>query len=85
VKERIEDRASAAEVSTPNAKDIRIEHSEKAGWLAPILEPIECSAETWVDLVRNFRKRFCNEARLPKSRQDFRITRRESRVQLVTS
>ena len=136
VKERIEDRASAAEVSTPDAQDVRIEHGEKAGWLAPIaldpprrkvreestarrasnkgclsmtldqylklldwtgrqirkdkvgaipqdcapiLDRLECSAETWMDFVKNFRKRFRNEAGLSKSRQDFRTTRRESR------
>jgi hypothetical protein len=33
-KERIEDRAAAAQVSTADAQDVRIEHGEKAGWLA---------------------------------------------------
>ena len=137
VKERIEDRSSAAEVSTPDAQDLRIEHGEKAGWLAPIaldpprkkvrekitarrasnkgclsmtlaqylklldwtgrqirtdkvgviptecapiLERLDCSAESWVDFVRNFRKRFRSEAGLTKSRQAFRSARRESRV-----
>ena len=118
VKGRIEDRASAVEVSTMDAQDVRIEHGEKAGWLPPIavdpprkkvrekpltrrasnkvrlsmtldqylklldctgrqirkdkvgaisadcaqiLERLECSAETWVDFVKNFRKRFRNE------------------------
>ena len=136
VKERIEDRSSAGEVSTPDAQDVRIEHGEKAGWLAPIaldpprrkvrekstarrasnkgclsmtldqylklldwtgrqirkdkvgaipkdcapiLERLECSAETWVDFVKNFRKRFRNEAGLPKTRQNFRTTRHASR------
>ena len=38
--ERIADLKSAEEVSTADAKDQRIEHGEKAGWLAPIeLEP----------------------------------------------
>ena len=50
---------------------------------APILERLECSAETWVDFVKNFRKRFRkrfrNEAGLPKTRQNFRTTRRASR------
>ncbi len=37
---RIADLKSAEEVSTADAKDLRIEHGEKAGWLAPIeLEP----------------------------------------------
>ena len=119
-----------------NARDVRIEHGEKAGWLAPIaLEPprkkvrekettrrasnkgclsmtldqymrlldwtcrqirrdkvgsipndcapildrLECSAETWLDFVRNFRKRFRNEAGLPQHRQYFRLTRRQAR------
>ncbi len=118
VKERIEDRAAAAEVSTADARDVRIEQGDKAGWLAPIslepprkevrekattrrasnkgcqsmtldqylkfldwtgrqirkdktgqlpdefapiLEPLECNAETGLDFVRNFRKRFRNE------------------------
>ena len=46
---------------------------------APILERLECSAETWVDFVKNFRKRFRNEAGLPKTRQTFRTTRGKSR------
>ena len=40
VKERIEDRQSAASESPPEAQDIQAEHGQKAGWLAPIpLEP----------------------------------------------
>jgi hypothetical protein len=46
---------------------------------APILERLELNAETWLDVVKNFRKRFRNEAGLPKSRQSFRSTRRQSR------
>ena len=137
VKERIEDRASAGEVSTADAQDVRIEHGEKAGWLAPvaldpprrkvrekmtarrasnkgclsmtldqylklldwtgrqirkdkvsvipmecapILERLDCSAEAWVDFVRNFRKRFRGEAGLSQSRRAFRSARRESRA-----
>ena len=136
VKERIDDRAQATDVATADAQDVRIEHGEKAGWLAPIaLEPprkkvrekattrrasnkgcllmtldqylrlldwtgrqirknkigaiphdcaplldrLECSAETWLDFVRNFRKRFRNEAGLPQNRQLFRAHRRHSR------
>jgi hypothetical protein len=41
---------------------------------APILERLECSAETWLDFVKNFR----NEAGLPQSRQKFRAIRRQS-------
>jgi REP element-mobilizing transposase RayT len=38
--ERIADLKSADAVSTPDAKDMRIEHGPKAGWLAPVeLEP----------------------------------------------
>ena len=34
------DLKSADEVSTPDAKDVRIEHGQRAGWLAPVeLEP----------------------------------------------
>ena len=47
--------------------------------LAPIVERLQCSAETWLDFVRNFRKRFRNEAGLPANRQDFRTNRRQSR------
>ncbi|MEJ7593131.1 MAG: hypothetical protein WKF77_16420 [Planctomycetaceae bacterium] len=40
VQERIFDRHSAAEVSTSDAQDQRIEHGENAGWLAPVtLDP----------------------------------------------
>ena len=38
--DRIADLKTAEEVSTPGAQDNRIEHGERAGWLAPIpLEP----------------------------------------------
>ena len=38
--ERIADLKTASEVSTAEAKDVRIEHGEQAGWLAPVeLEP----------------------------------------------
>lgn len=139
VKDRIDDRQSAAasEVSTAEAQDVRIEHGEKAGWLAPIaveparkkvrekvsirrasnkgclsmtldqylqlvdwtgrqirrdkvgripsecaaiLERLECSAETWLDFVRNFRKRFRSEAGLPQNRKHYRTARRQSRL-----
>jgi hypothetical protein len=40
VKERIADLKAADDVSTADAKDVRIEHGENAGWLAPVeLEP----------------------------------------------
>ena len=142
VKERIEDRASAAEVSTADAQDHRIEQGEKAGWLAPIplevkrkkvrekqtsrragnkgclpmslddylklldwtgrqfrsdkrgtipaacapiLDRLDCSAETWFDLVRNFRKRFRNEAGSILSIRAFRSKRRERQSQPATA
>ena len=129
VQARIADRQSASEVSTADAKDVRIEQGEHAGWLsplalepprqrvrekattrrasnkgclpmtlddylklldwtgrqirkdkrgqipdacAPILERLECSPETWLDFVQNFRLRFRNEAGLATSRQAYR-------------
>jgi len=142
VKNRIEDRASAAEVSTADAQDQRIEHGEKAGWLAPIpleakrkkvreketdrragnkgclpmsldeylelldwtgrqfrtekrgaipaacapiLDRLDCSEDTWFDLVKNFRKRFRNEAGSLLSVLAFRSKRRERRAQVATA
>jgi len=35
----------------------------------PILERLDCSVESWMDLVQNFRKRFRTEAGLAKSLQ----------------
>ena len=48
---------------------------------APILNRLQCDAETWLDFVKNFRKRFHNEAGLAPSRQLYRNllrTRRQS-------
>ncbi|MFN9721163.1 MAG: transposase, partial [Planctomycetota bacterium] len=45
---------------------------------APILERLELKAESWLDFVKNFRKRFRNEAGLPNSRHSFRTSRRQS-------
>jgi REP element-mobilizing transposase RayT len=47
---------------------------------APILERLECSAEIWLDFVKNFRKRFRNEAGLPQNRQLFRKSRRSAQT-----
>ncbi len=47
---------------------------------APILERLSCSAETWVDLVRNFRKRFRTEAGLSTSVLAFRSLRLSRRA-----
>ena len=136
VQERIVDRQSAAEVSTSDAKDQRVEHGEGAGWLAPvdldpprkkvrekqstrratnkgclqmtldqylklldwtgrqlrrdkagripaefapILERLDCGVETWLDLVKNFRKRFRTEAGRPLTLQAVSSLRRTRR------
>jgi len=145
VQERMADRQSAAEVSTADAQDQRIEHGEKAGWLAPIplevrrkkvrkkvrekansrradnkgclpmtlddylqlldwtgrqfrtdkrgvipaacapiLDRLDCSAESWLDLVQNFRKRLRCEAGLLPSIRAFRSKRRERRAQAAS-
>ena len=42
VKERVADRQSVGEVSSADAQDVRIEHGENAGWLAPV--PLEAIA-----------------------------------------
>jgi hypothetical protein len=47
---------------------------------APILQRLDCNAESWVDFVRNFHKRFRSGAGLAQSRQAFRSARRESRA-----
>lgn len=142
VKERIDDRASASDVSAADSQDFRTEHGVKAGWLAPIalepprrkvreklttrrasnmgclsmtldqylklldwtgrqirrhkigvipedcspiLERLDCSGETWLDFVKNFRKRFRSEAGLPQSRRAFRTFRHRSRAMQKTS
>ena len=36
VEERVADRQSARSVSSADAQDVRIEHGQKAGWLAPV-------------------------------------------------
>jgi hypothetical protein len=45
----------------------------------PILERLDCSAESWLDLVQNFRKRFRTEAGLARSLQSVRSARRSRR------
>lgn len=45
----------------------------------PILERLDCSAESWLDLVQNFRKRFRTEAGLAKSLQSVSSARRARR------
>ena len=41
---------------------------------APFLERLKLNAETWLPVARNFRRRFRNEAGLPKSYQSSRST-----------
>lgn len=126
VKERVADRQSASSLSSADAQDVRIEHGQKAGWLAPVslepprkkvrektssrrasnkgclamsldqylqlldwtgrqlrtdkrgsipkeldpmLERLQCSSESWLDLVKNFRKRFRVETGLASTLQ----------------
>ena len=136
VKERVADRQSASSVSSADAQDVRIEHGENSGWLAPVpLEPprkkvrertssrrasnkgclamsldqylqlldwtgrrlradkrgsiptglapmldrLQCSSESWLDLVKNFRKRFRVEIGLPSTLQVVSSVRRSHR------
>ncbi len=56
---------------------------DKAGRIpsefAPILERLDCSAESWLDLVKNFRKRFRTEAGRPATLQSVSTLRRSRR------
>ena len=52
---------------------------------APILDRLDCSEETWFNLVRNFHKRFRNEAGSVLSVRAFRSKRRERRSQAATA
>ena len=56
---------------------------DKAGRIpsefAPILERLDCSAESWLDLVKNFRKRFRTEAGRAASLQSVSSLRRSRR------
>ena len=45
---------------------------------APILERLQCNAETWLDYVKNFHKRFRNTAGLAQSQQSFRLKLKSS-------
>jgi hypothetical protein len=123
-----------------DARDMRVEHGEKAGWLAPIaLEPprrnvrekattrrtgnkgclpmtlseylrlldwtgrqlrrdkigripaefaplldrLECSGESWLDLVKNFRRRFRTEAGLARSVASIRTLRQTRSMTMI--
>jgi len=61
---------------------------DKAGKIptecGPILERLKCSAETWLDLIQNFRKRFRAEAGLPKAVLSFREARQSRRASVVS-
>jgi hypothetical protein len=48
--------------------------------LDPILERLQCSSESWVDLVKNFRKRFRVEIGLPTTLQSISSRRRSHRI-----
>ena len=48
--------------------------------LDPMLERLQCSAETWLDLVKNFRKRFRVEIGLPATLQSVSSRRRTNRT-----
>ncbi len=48
--------------------------------LSPILDRLDCIAEAWLDLVKNFRKRFRTAVGLVKSVHSFRTTRQSHRL-----
>jgi len=48
--------------------------------LDPMLERLQCSRETWLDLVRHFRKRFRVEIGLPTTLQSVSSRRRTNRT-----
>ncbi|MFM8479238.1 MAG: hypothetical protein ACKOEO_25910, partial [Planctomycetaceae bacterium] len=56
---------------------------DKPGRILPHLEPIltrlDCSVETWFDLVKNFRRRFLTEAGRPETLQTVSQLRRSCR------
>jgi hypothetical protein len=58
---------------------------DKHGQIPPHLEPIltrlDCSPDTWLDLVKNFRRRFRTEAGRPETLQTVGTLRRRCRQQ----
>ena len=48
--------------------------------LAPMLDRLQCSSESWLDLVKNFRKRFRVEIGLPATLQSASSRRRSHRI-----
>ena len=49
--------------------------------LEPILTRLDCSPDTWLDLVQNFRRRFRTEAGRPETLQTVDQLRRNFRQQ----
>ena len=67
VQERIADRQSAAEMSSTDAKDVRTEQGDKAGWLSPMaLEPPRKKARE-----RATTRRVSNKGCLPMTLDDY--------------
>ena len=136
VQARIRDRHEAQACRTSEARSVKLEHGEHAGWLAPlqleakpsksretqgarrasnkgslsmsldqylqlldwtgrqlrrdkpgvissdlkpILERLDCTVESWMDLVRNFRRRFRTEAGRPEALANVSSLRRNCR------
>jgi hypothetical protein len=48
--------------------------------LQPIMERLDCTVESWLDLVQNFRRRFCTEAGRPEVLAGVRSLRRSCRT-----
>jgi len=53
--------------------------------LKPILERLDCTVESWLNLVKNFRRRFRTEAGRPEKLVGVRELRRNCRVQNLRS
>ncbi len=53
--------------------------------LEPILERLDCTADSWLDLVRNFRRRFRTEAGRPEVLQSVSTLRRTYRTGKLSS
>ena len=51
-----------------------------SGDLKPILERLDCTVDSWLDLVRNFRRRFRTEAGRPNSLAGVSALRRACRT-----
>jgi hypothetical protein len=49
--------------------------------LEPILTRLDCSPDTWLDLVQNFRRRFRTEAGRPETLRSVHQLRRRCRQQ----